>query len=54
MSIAIYPGSFDPLNSFKGVRCRSPEGAFRLSFATSRELLRKGLERFREFTQAVS
>jgi aspartate aminotransferase len=26
----------------------------RLSFATSRELLRKGLERFREFTQAVS
>lgn len=93
----------EALNSFQGVRCRSPEGAFyvlpnisglygksykgtplkgsmqvseillndfriaavpgapfgvdnniRLSFATSRELLRKGLERFREFTQAVS
>ena len=93
----------ETLNSFKGVRCRSPEGAFyvlpnisglfgksykgtpiqgsmqvseillndfriaavpgapfgvdnniRLSFATSRELLRKGLERFREFTQALS
>ncbi|WNG17978.1 pyridoxal phosphate-dependent aminotransferase [Cystobacter fuscus] len=90
------------LNSFDGVRCRSPEGAFyvlpnisglygrsykgtplqgslqvseillndfriaavpgapfgvdaniRLSFATSRELLRKGLERFREFTASV-
>ncbi|WNG27477.1 pyridoxal phosphate-dependent aminotransferase [Cystobacter fuscus] len=90
------------LNSFDGVRCRSPEGAFyvlpnisglygrsykgtplqgslqvseillndfriaavpgapfgvdaniRLSFATSRELLQKGLERFREFTASV-
>jgi aspartate aminotransferase len=92
----------EQLNSFDGVRCRSPEGAFyvlpnisglygrsykgtplqgslqvseillndfriaavpgapfgvdtniRLSFATSREHLQKGLERFREFTASV-